>query len=64
MIVGGLGLNLTPCVLPLIPINIAIIGAGAQAGSRARGLALGALGEHAVVAQAGGPVIGLDVRGG
>ena len=38
---GGLLLNLTPCVLPLIPINIAIIGAGARAGSRARGLALG-----------------------
>jgi len=25
--VGGLGLNLTPCVLPMIPINLAIIGA-------------------------------------
>ena len=41
VLVGGLALNLTPCVLPLIPINIAIIGAGAQAGSRARGFALG-----------------------
>jgi len=39
---GGLLLNLTPCVLPMIPINIAIIGAGAQAGSRGRGLMLGA----------------------
>ena len=39
---GGLLLNLTPCVLPLIPINVAIIGAGARAGSRARGFALGA----------------------
>ena len=29
--VGGLALNLTPCVLPMIPINLAIIGAGAQA---------------------------------
>ncbi|MHC4217219.1 MAG: protein-disulfide reductase DsbD family protein [Planctomycetota bacterium] len=38
---GGILLNLTPCVLPLIPINLAIIGAGAQAGSRARGFALG-----------------------
>ena len=27
---GGLALNLTPCVLPLIPINLAIIGAGAR----------------------------------
>ena len=39
---GGLALNLTPCVLPLIPINVAIIGAGAKAGSRGRGFALGA----------------------
>ena len=35
VLVGGLALNLTPCVLPMIPINLAIIGAGAQAGSRA-----------------------------
>lgn len=41
VIIGGVLLNLTPCVLPLIPINLAIIGAGAQAGSRARGFALG-----------------------
>ena len=39
---GGLALNLTPCVLPMIPINLAIIGAGAQAGRRSRGLLLGA----------------------
>ncbi len=38
---GGLLLNLTPCVLPLIPINLAIIGAGAKAGSRSRGFLLG-----------------------
>jgi thiol:disulfide interchange protein DsbD len=38
---GGLALNLTPCVLPMIPINLAIIGAGAKAGSRARGFLLG-----------------------
>jgi len=37
VLVGGLALNLTPCVLPMIPINLAIIGAGAQAGSRSRG---------------------------
>ncbi|MCI0366474.1 MAG: thioredoxin family protein, partial [Phycisphaerales bacterium] len=42
VVLGGILLNLTPCVLPLIPINLAIIGAGAQAGSRARGFALGA----------------------
>ena len=39
---GGLALNLTPCVLPMIPINLAIIGAGAQAGTRRRGFFLGA----------------------
>ena len=38
---GGLALNLTPCVLPMIPINLAIIGAGSQAGSRSRGFLLG-----------------------
>jgi thiol:disulfide interchange protein len=42
ILVGGLMLNLTPCVLPMIPINLAIIGAGAQAGSKSRGFALGA----------------------
>jgi thiol:disulfide interchange protein len=40
---GGLALNLTPCVLPMIPINLAIIGAGAQAAKRTRGFALGAV---------------------
>ncbi len=43
IVVGGLLLNLTPCVLPMIPINLAIIGAGAQSGSRARGFLLGGL---------------------
>ena len=38
---GGLLLNLTPCVLPLIPINLAILGAGAKSGSRTRGFLLG-----------------------
>ncbi len=48
VLVGGLALNLTPCVLPMIPINLAIIGAGTQAGmgegfpSRVRGFLLGA----------------------
>jgi cytochrome c biogenesis protein CcdA len=41
ILLGGLALNLTPCVLPMIPINLAIIGAGARAGSRARGFLLG-----------------------
>ena len=49
VLLGGLALNLTPCVLPMIPINLAIIGAGSQVGfdrgfpSRMRGLVLGAV---------------------
>jgi thiol:disulfide interchange protein len=42
VLVGGVLLNLTPCVLPMIPINLGIIGAGAREGSRRRGLLLGA----------------------
>ena len=42
VLLGGFLLNLTPCVLPMIPVNIAIIGAGTQAGSRSKGFALGA----------------------
>ena len=42
VLLGGVALNLTPCVLPMIPINLAIIGAGAAAASRARGFWLGA----------------------
>ncbi|MGC8737591.1 MAG: cytochrome c biogenesis protein CcdA [Candidatus Hydrogenedens sp.] len=41
ILIGGLALNLTPCVLPVIPLNLAIIGAGARAGSRIRGSLLG-----------------------
>jgi thiol:disulfide interchange protein DsbD len=41
--VGGLALNLTPCVLPMIPINLAIIGAGAGNSNRRRGLVLGSV---------------------
>lgn len=41
ILLGGLALNLTPCVLPLIPVNVALLGAGAQARSPARGFALG-----------------------
>jgi thioredoxin:protein disulfide reductase len=37
IVLGGVGLNLTPCVLPLIPINLAIIGAGKAAHSRREG---------------------------
>ncbi len=46
ILLGGAALNLTPCVLPMIPINIAIIGAGVHSSSRfygfLRGLIYGA----------------------
>ena len=42
ILLGGIGLNLTPCVLPLIPINLAIIGAGKSAQTRAEGFWRGA----------------------
>lgn len=41
ILIGGLALNLTPCVLPMIPINLAILGAGVKNGNRRRGFALG-----------------------
>ncbi len=31
-IIGGMAMNLTPCVLPLLPVNLAMIGAGASSG--------------------------------
>ena len=43
ILLGGLALNLTPCVLPMIPVNLAIIGAGARAGSKRRGFLLGSV---------------------
>ncbi|MCD4786467.1 MAG: thioredoxin family protein [Candidatus Eremiobacteraeota bacterium] len=43
ILLGGLALNLTPCVLPLIPINLMIIGAGAQASSKKQGFLLGGI---------------------
>ena len=41
ILLGGVALNLTPCVLPMIPINLAILGAGARKQNRRRGFALG-----------------------
>jgi thiol:disulfide interchange protein DsbD len=41
ILLGGIALNLTPCVLPMIPVNLAIIGAGSQSGSHLRGFLLG-----------------------
>ena len=37
----GAMLNLTPCVLPMIPINLAILGTGAKDGKKGRGFGLG-----------------------
>ena len=41
ILLGGIALNFTPCVLPMIPITLAIIGAGSQAKSRSRGFVVG-----------------------
>lgn len=41
IIIGGLALNLTPCVLPMIPINLAIIGAGSEAKTKWQGFIKG-----------------------
>ena len=40
-LLGGLALNLTPCVLPLIPVNIAVIGAGKGGSGLLRALVYG-----------------------
>ena len=42
VVLGGLGLNLTPCVLPMIPVNLAIIGADADKNGRFCGFRRGA----------------------
>ncbi len=43
IVAGGFLLNFTPCVLPMIPINLAIIGAGSRARSRTEGFRNGAV---------------------
>ena len=42
LLVAGLLLNLTPCTLPLVPVNLAILSIGAGRATRARGAAVGA----------------------
>ncbi len=42
-ILGGVALNLTPCVLPMMPITLAVLGAGAHAQSKKRGLLVGGM---------------------
>ncbi len=41
VLLGGLLLNLTPCVLPLIPVNLVMIGAGSSENDRSRRAKLG-----------------------
>ena len=41
VLLGGVLLNLTPCVLPMIPVNLAIIGASGTGTSRAARFGLG-----------------------
>lgn len=43
VILGGLALNLTPCVLPMLPITLSIIGAGSAAGSKRSGFFRGGI---------------------
>lgn len=43
ILMGGLLLNLTPCVLPMIPVNLAILGTGTQGASHAKGFVLGGI---------------------
>ena len=43
ILLGGLALNLTPCVLPMMPINLAIIGAGGMGISKKTGFIRGSV---------------------
>lgn len=42
LLAAGLLLNFTPCVLPLVPVNLAILGIGSGRATRAGGAAVGA----------------------
>ena len=43
IILSGLALNLTPCILPMIPVNLAIIGAGPKTESKYKGFVRGGI---------------------
>ncbi|MDY6916287.1 MAG: cytochrome c biogenesis protein CcdA [Candidatus Cloacimonadota bacterium] len=43
IIIGGIALNLTPCVLPMVPVTVGIIGAGTQAESKHKGFLIGGI---------------------
>ena len=62
MLLGGLAMNLTPCVLPMVPINLMIIGRSAKRGlAYGLGIAL-AYGLLGVGAAVGGLAFG-DIQG-
>jgi len=61
-LVGGLAMNLTPCVLPMIPINLMVIGKSAKRGALyGLGMAL-AYGTLGVAASVGGLAFG-EIQG-
>ena len=43
ILIGGIALNLTPCVLPMMPITIAVLGAGTQSESKGKGFLIGGI---------------------
>ena len=62
VLLGGLAMNLTPCVLPMVPINLMIIGRSAGRGA-AYGLGIAiAYGALGVAAAVGGLAFG-DIQG-
>ncbi len=63
IMIGGLLLNLTPCVLPMIPVNLAILGAGAHGRSRVSGFCLGAAYGAGIAAVYGALGIGVVLTG-
>ncbi len=62
VLLGGLGMNLTPCVLPMVPINLMIIGKSATRGALyGLGIAL-AYGAMGLLAALGGMAFG-EIQG-
>ena len=62
VLLGGLAMNLTPCVLPMIPINLIVIGRSARRGA-AYGLGIAvAYGAMGVAAAVGGLAFG-EIQG-
>ena len=62
VLLGGLGMNLTPCVLPMIPVNLMIVGRSASRGALyGAGIAL-AYGTLGILAAAGGMAFG-EIQG-